>query len=356
MNTVLCRPEPNAMTVPPSYTLRFIARNVLGYDELAAEMARDNPLWDEEMIKAVLMARDKMIMKQLVNGNKVTLKNAFSYSLSFNVRLDEPDDPLPPVEDMLRVKVSASRTLVKEVGRQVHIERVSAEEKLPVISSAEDTVLKLNNVLNPDGVLRLTGSNLDFDRTSPDCGCVIEGTRSGRAVQTQFASVSNSEVLLVPHIPAQDAPWNNEYTLSLSTRYTAHGTLRTGTCRRKLRSPLTVTGFDHPNMEVGILTNNATAPYVTVTGGSLTADETLRVQAGLDPADSRLRLGLLDMQEDGAAGDVVTATADGEYTLPGFAGSAVSSLNITVNNHAALTEMIRSSYAGWLADVLMLKL
>jgi hypothetical protein len=357
MNTVLCRPEMNALTVPPSYTLRYIARNTLGYDELAEEMARDNPLWDKKMIKEVLMERDRTIMRQLINGNQVTLENAFSYRLSFNARLNGPDDPLPPAEKMLRVKVSASRTFVKETAQQVQIERLPEEEKLPVISSAEDTAFNLNNVLNPDGVLRLTGSNLDFDRTALDCGCVIEGTRSGRAVQTQFASISNSEVLLVPHIPAQNDPWNNEYTLSLSTRYTEHGTLRTGICRRKLRSPLTLSKFGHPNPpEVGILTGSATAPYVTVTGSSLTADTTLRIQAVLDPADNRLRFSLLDMNENGAKGDAVMVSADGQYTLPGFASSAVSSLNITVNNYAALTEMIKSSYAGWLADVLVVKM
>ncbi len=34
-------------------------------------------------------------MRQLINGNKVTLEDAFSYRLSFHARLDEPDDPLP---------------------------------------------------------------------------------------------------------------------------------------------------------------------------------------------------------------------------------------------------------------------
>jgi hypothetical protein len=355
MATVQWRPEVNALTTPQSYTVRYMARDILGYDELAAEMARDNPLWDKEMIKGVLIARDRTIMRQLINGNQVTLPDAFSYRLSFNARLNEPDDPLPPVEDMLRVKVSASRTLVKQVAQEVRLERLPEEEKLPLISSAEDTLLKLNNVLNPQGVLRLSGSNLLFDAAASDCGCVLEGTRSGRTVQTQLASVSNTEILLVPHIPAQNDPWNNEYSLALSTRYTENGTLRTGIYRRRLRSPLAVTGFGHPHMAVGILTGSATAPYVTITGGSLTADETLRIQAVLDLADSRLRFSLLNMSENGAAGDAVTVAANGNYTLPGFANSAVSSLNITVQNYAGLAELIRNSYAGRLADVLEVK-
>ncbi|MCW5213333.1 hypothetical protein VU04_10540 [Desulfobulbus sp. TB] len=130
-------------------------RDVLGYDELAAEIARDNPVWDEEMIKSILLARDKTIMKQLINGNKVTLEDAFSYSLSFHARLNEPDDPLPPVEDMLLVKVSASRAFVKEVRKEAQLERLPMNEKLPLINSAEDTKFKLVNVLNSTLVIML---------------------------------------------------------------------------------------------------------------------------------------------------------------------------------------------------------
>jgi hypothetical protein len=43
---------------------------------------------------------------------------------------------------------------------------------------------------------------------------------------------------------------------------------------------------------------------------------------------------------------------NGDYTLPGFSGSAVSSLSVTVENHAGLTALIRSGYRGRMVDVL----
>ena len=110
-------------------------------------------------------------------------------------------------------------------------------EKVPVISSAEDTKLNLADVLFAGGVLKLTGSNMDFDESNPDCGCVIEGTAGGWKKQSTYASIANSTVLLVPDIPAQSQPWQNEYTATLTTQYSEHGTLRSGTCRRKLRPP-----------------------------------------------------------------------------------------------------------------------
>lgn len=355
MATIQWRPEVNALTTPQSYRLRFIPRAVLGYEELTAEIVRDNPTWNESLVKAVLHARDEKIKEQLINGNQVTLEDAFSYRLSFHARLEEPDDPPPAPEDTLRVKISVSRPFVKEVRQSARMERLPAEEKLPLITSAEDTELEMNNTLYNSGVLRLTGNDLFFNRKAPDCGCIIQGTRSGRAVQTRFASISNTEVLVVPNIPLQDDPWNNEYTVSLSTQYTEHGTLRTSTYRRRLRTPLEVTGFGHPNMEVGILTGRATAPYVTVTGGWLSADGMMRIQAVLDPREGHILCSLLDMRADGMAGDPVAVRENGDCILSGFTDSVLSSLDIRVSNYAALLNLVRKDYAGRLVDILEVK-
>jgi hypothetical protein len=149
-------------------------------------------------------------------------------------------------------------------------------------------------------------------------------------------------VLLVPNIPAQVHPWNNEYILSVSTQYTEHGTLRTGIYGRKLRSPLTLTNFGHPHPpEVGILTGSA--------------DETLRIQAVLDIHAGHLLFSLLDMEEGGKAGAAVTVTANGSFTVQGFAGSAVSSLEIRVNNFADLVKMARNVYSSRVVDVLVVR-
>jgi hypothetical protein len=41
---------------------------------------------------------------------------------------------------------------------------------------------------------------------------------------------------------------------------------------------------------------------------------------------------------------MVPATQNGEYTLPGFAGSAVSALEIRINDYDGLKTMIRNDY------------
>jgi len=289
----------------------------------------------------------------LIEGMQVTLENAFTFRPSLHARLDSPDDPLPPMDELLDVTASASQPFVKAVRQAAHLERLPPEEKAPVILSAKDTVLELNDVLNSAGVLRLSGSNLAFDKSKPDCGCVIEGTDGSATVQTQFASISDTEILLVPHLPAQAHPWNNEFAVSVSTQYTEHGTLRTGAYGRRLRSPLVLSGFGANNpQDVGILTNNAAAPYVKATAAEMTASEQIRIQAVLDARSGQLTLSLLAMQEHGAAGDAVTVAANGDYVLPGFSGSAVSSLSVKVENHAGLVALLRSGYHGRMVDIL----
>ncbi len=353
MAAVQWRPEKNLLTTPTTWRPRFIARNVVSKAEMAARMAKALPNYTAEEFRTFIDLHNQLITESLINGEQVTEENDFIYTLSFSGKLASPDDPLPPLEECLHVRVHASQPQLETVQKAVSTERLPEAKKLPLISTAQDTVLLLKDVLNPDGMLRLTGDDLQFDPVQGTGECVLAGTQSGRTAQSRFGKIENSEIIFIPDIPAQAHPWNNEYTVSVSTHYSEHGTLRTGTYEGMLRSPLTLTQMGHPNPpEVGILTGSAASPLVSVTGGSVAADETLRIQAVLDLRQDVLLFSLLDMQEDGKAGEAKPVMANGEQTLQGFAGSAVSSLDIRVNDYAALKEMIRSSYNNRLVDVL----
>jgi hypothetical protein len=322
---------------------------VASREDIAADIALRHPNFSEADILTILNAEDEAIQARLLNGEQVTKSGAFSYSLTFTGRMNSPDELLPPLDDCLQVNVRVSPPFVEAVRQAAQTERLPMEKKLPLITTAQDTLLKLNDVLMPQGVLQLTGDDLLFDPEGGSGGCVIEGTQSGRAVQTRFPMITNTAIMLMPTIPAQAHPWNNEYTVSVSTYYSEHGTLRTGTYARKLRAPLTVHGL---SSGTGILTDNSTFAHVSIDGGSTSADSLLRIQAVLDLQGGRLLLSLLDMQEGGATGAAVSVPQNGEYILPGYAGSAVTSVEITVNNYAALWDMIRNSYGGRLVDVL----
>ena len=357
MAAVQWRPEKNLLTSPTTWRPRFIARNVANKADMAARMAKALPNYTEEEFRTFIDLHNQIITESLINGEQVTEENDFIYSLSFTGKLASPDDPLPPLEECLQVRVHASQPLVETMRKTVRTERLPEAKKLPLISTAQDTVLLLKDVLNPEGMLRLTGDNLQFDPVQGNGECVLAGTQSGRTAQSRFGKVENSEIILMPDIPAQANPWNNEYIVSVSTRYSAHGTLRTGTYEGMLRTPLTVPGLGQPVVpETGILTGSSPLAYVSINGGNVTADTRLRIQVIQDLVDNRLRFSLLDMTEGGLVANEVTVIQNGEYILPGFSGSPVISLDIRVNDYTGLWDMIRNSYNGRLTDILDIQL
>lgn len=344
------RPELNALTTPPSYRARIVPKDTVGYARLAERIVLKNPVCSAEQAESVLRTRDEEISGILLEGGQVTLENAFTYHLSVTARLDAPDDPLPP-DAAVNVQIYAARPFVDAVRQAAKLERLPPDQKAPVIAGAEDTVLGLNDVLNPSGVLRLIGTDLLFDPKSGGGECVIEGTRSGRAAQSRFAMISNSMILVVPEIPAQPEPWNNEYRVQVSARYTANGSLRSGAYQRLLRTPLAVSLTGGAG---GILSGSKASPLARVTGGQLngSASARVRIQAAINAQDGKLRLSLLDMSEGGAAGDAVQVAQNGAYTVPGHAGSALASLEVTVDNHAALAKKVKEEYTGRMVDIL----
>jgi hypothetical protein len=347
------RPEVNALTSPQSHRLLFVPHSTVSDAKLAAEIAEANPNFNEEAVRTILNSRKEIIQRHLINGEAVVEENAFTTTISLAGRLNNPDDPPPPPEECVHVRVYPAPAFVAAVRQAARLERLPMEKKLPLIAAAQDTVLELRDVLNPAGALQLTGSDLRFDRSRADEGCVIEGAAGGSVAQTRFIKTEASTIIVMPDLPAQPHPWNNEYTVSVSTRYSPNGTLRTGVYERTLRAPLTVSGMWEATPPLtGILTGNEASAHVNVTGGSVAAAETLRIQAVCNAQGDALLLSLLDMKEGGAAGAAVSVTENGAATLPGFSGSAVTSLNLWVNNYAALKEMVRSVYGGRLVDVL----
>jgi hypothetical protein len=180
MTTIQVRLEPNPLTTPPSWRVRFLPRNTASCKDIAADIALDHPGYKEEVTENILEIAQEKILLRLIGGENVTFANALTYTLSFTGRLEGPDDPLPPLEDCLHIRVHAAPALVDALRQAARIERLPPEQRLPRIDAALDTVLNLKDVLNPAGVLLLRGGDLFFDRSVPGSGeCVIEGTRNG---------------------------------------------------------------------------------------------------------------------------------------------------------------------------------
>lgn len=341
--------EVNRLTTPHSYRIRFVARNAASREDIAADIALRHPNFSKNDILSLLNTEDEVIALRLLNGEQVTKEGFCSWFPSFSGRLENPNDPIPPLDECLQINVRVSPPFVNRIRQEARASRVTTTDKLPVITSAEDQILGLKDVLRSDGLLRITGSDLFFDRKDSSCQCLIEGTHNGRAVQTRLGTITNAEITMMPDVPSQAQPWHNEYRLSITTCYTENGTPRTGIYKQMLRTPLAVRIGDN----AGILSRSGTVPLVTVTDGALAAEGArLRIQVVYNALDGELRFRLLDMEEGGKAGDEVRVTANGSYTLLGWPGCDVTSLEVTVNNYAALLALVRNPYGNRLVDII----
>ena len=128
MSGIQWRPEVNALTTPKSYRIRYVPRDVIGYEELAAEISTTNPNYNEALVNSILHAFVGKVQEKLLDGAQVTLEDGFTFRLSFTGRLDEPTDPLPDNEDMLQVRVYASQPFVREVRQQASARRYPASQ------------------------------------------------------------------------------------------------------------------------------------------------------------------------------------------------------------------------------------
>jgi len=343
------RPELNPLTKSKCYSVRFVPHKVAGREDIAADISLRHPNFSKEDILTILKAEDEVIGIRLLNGEQVTKEGCCTWYPSFSGTLDQPNAQMASLLECLQLNVRISAPYLERIRRNAQVERLPMTEKLPVITATEDAVLELKDVLRSDGMLRITGNNISLQRDSSVEHCLIEGTHDGSAVQRRLGPISNKEIILMPDIPTQAQSWQNEYRLSITTRYTSNGTARKGTYRRLLRTILGVRLGEN----AGILSGSGELPLVTVTNGTMTSESArLRIQAVYHGQNGTLRLSLLDMQEGGTEGDWVQVSGNGSYTLPGYAGSEVSSLELTVADYPALLAMVRSPYGGRLVDVL----
>jgi len=355
MATIQCRLEYNPLKVPLSLKLRYVPRGSIGTDGIAAAMSEENPNYTEEAAKTMIATLVRVIKKKLLEGIQPTIDGAWTFDLSFPGNFDSTNIDLTSLNAILHANIHILQPLLKEIKNDAHFSMLDMIEKVPVINSTEDTRLHLANVLYSKGVLHLTGTNLLFNPETAGNECVLAGVQSGRQVQTQFGPISDTSIVFVPDIPAQAELWQNEYILSLSTRYTAHGTPRTGTYRLRLRSVLVIERLAYETGP-GILSDSSAAtPCVSFESATATGPEMLRIQTVFDVRNNWLLFNLISMKEDGPVGAAVTVTANSAVTLPGFAGSAISSMTIVVHDYAALLDLMREHYYGRLVDVLDLK-
>lgn len=231
---------PNYLTNPPSYTARPIAQKILDYNAMAAQISLHNPTIPAAVAKAVLEAFRNEVVRQLADGNAITLPGFMSFSVSLPVRLEQPTDDLPP--NPVDVKAKPSVVLKQEVSQQATYVRLPYSEKSPDIIAAHDTNTSIPNWIRPDYGFRLDGSNIGFDAEDPEQGVFLTDADGNTAQQTKLSLNDPSKIIITPDFTGlSSVPPNVEKIIAVRSRYTANGQLRIGEYSKRLRSTNVVT-------------------------------------------------------------------------------------------------------------------
>ena len=231
---------PNYLTNPPSYIARPVAQDTLDYDALAEQINLHNPTIPADTARAVLEAFREEVIRQLARGNTINLAGFMSFVVSLPVRLDQPADDLPPAS--ADVKAKPSVVLKEEVVQQAEYERLPYSEKAPDISAAYDTNTGLANWIRPDYGFRLDGSNIGFDAADPAQGVFLSDADGHIIRQSRISLNEPSKIIITPEFGGEPAVSPNvEKTVTVRSRYTEHGQLRTGEYAKHLRSTNVVT-------------------------------------------------------------------------------------------------------------------
>lgn len=349
MATIQWRPESNPLTNPKSYKARILHRLTMDYAAVSEAISARNPNFSAATVETILRELREEVRIQLNNGNSVALKDFCSFKTSANVRLETASSPMPAPGASLMTVISASRTLRDDVRQGASYEKLHADEKSPVITEFMNTSLGLPNVYSASyPICIMTGSNLLIGPGIAGSNLTIAGTKSTSTVITDFVERKPSKISFLSNVPSQTNSWNNEYQATVTTRYTENGSLRSGTYSSYLRCDLTISSGALPK---GILSSNENAALANVTAVT-GATANIRICADVNAQDDILRLWMADMTQDGEIGDAVIVNDNAAYTINGYAGSLITSIEITTVDWAALKTLVKTKYLGRMYDIL----
>lgn len=227
----------NLLTSPPSYSMRAVPKLIHDFDSLAREINIHNPTIPVITAKSVLEAFRAEVIYQLSIGNTINLENFISLVATLPGRLVNATDPIP--SNAVDVKAKPSVTLKQEVIEAATYTRLGYPTKNPSIVQELETNSGLLNYVTQGSPMRINGTNIGFDTSDAELGVSLKLVADDSVIsQTNVALSDPSQVVAIANLDDQEAAANLgvvEFILSIASRYTANGQVRTGTFAKTLR-------------------------------------------------------------------------------------------------------------------------
>lgn len=332
--------EDNALTTPPSYNARAVPKNILDTAELSYQINLHNPTIPVETARSVLEAFRAECLIQIPAGNTIKMTGFISIVATLKGKMDTPASPLPT--NPLDIVAKVSKPLKEEIRNAASYYRLPHTTKTPQILLAYDTVTDIENYVRDGYGLEVNGSNMNFDKTDTDQGIFLLSEAGNNIRQANTSLINPSKLIFVPALDPAVQPAGThsvEQTLSIVTKYTSGGQLRTGTYNRKLRTTNVI--------------SDAAGDDLFVTGGAATGPASVGAYAGAQvdciivaKIDTFGQLTLSVGAIDGEQGQSLDVDVEGDYVLTGLAAD----VTVTVSDYDALYAAVES-YTKYMKEV-----
>ena len=255
------KPRDNKLTNPPSYAAFPVDTIPLEIDDIARNINILHPTITESDVKIVLNAFRREVLHQISTGNSITLENFLSIYPSISQRLYTPNDRINKISLSVKSKVSAE--VVNEIRQVVTFEKIPyMPKKQPSILSAALSAPVLEGSILTDVGFTISGSNLQFNALVGDEGVFLLSSAGNIIKQENVSLNTNAKVIITPTIDSNLGPAGYasvENVLSISTRYTPDGELRTGYYSGYVRQKNFI-GDAFPNFLVFVIGEDISSP------------------------------------------------------------------------------------------------
>jgi hypothetical protein len=322
---------PNALTNPPSFTCRVVPNSVLGYDEVATQINLHNPTIPVSTAKTVLEAFRSEVVLQLAAGNTVNLSNFASFVVTMPVKLAAATDSLPA--NPISVSAKPSTTLKAEIQQQATYTRLQTPVKAPTLNAAYDASSGIDGFCRNGYGLRISGSNLRFNADDVEQGVFLLSQAGNDMHQDNISLNDPSNLIIIPGLDPAAQPAGAasvEHVLTVRSKYTDNGTLRSGGYSKKMR---TINMISDTNKKLFVTGTATSGPAVVKTYAGSTVNCRILAQV---QTTGELTLAIAPLS--GSFGQAMTVAANGDFVLAGL----VANVTVTVTDWEALAAAAQS--------------
>jgi hypothetical protein len=280
-------------TIAEGYYPRVVRNDHIDLEMMVRNIVSKTTLTEGTILSVIHALKEEAILG-LANGNVVHVDNfvTFSVSLGGKTPFTSIQDTVTKDNVHLKVNVKDDVSIVNQVFEMMTLHKDTTVIKSPLVTIAFETTFNTEFYYVPNGIIRIRGDHLKFNKSHSDEGVFIIQPDGAETRLSSYSSAGEKIIdTVIPNL-------GNNLALVVRARYTDDGDLREG----KLSGKLT--------MVRGFLFEGAIAVLAS-TGATGTA--TVRWNVAQESDDMTLTYYL---NED-TGGTPVSITEKGQYTLQG---------------------------------------